>query len=98
MDDSPSFSSASNSPIPALAGSVLDDAEVTSRLDAEYRQAHKLDKPRLPFKVCDSFLFIYYNAWYIKSNFVIFIIGKKATTQRIYCATCKTKTRSSKNN
>lgn len=35
----------------ALAGSVLDDAEVTSRLDAEYRQAHKLDKPRLPFKV-----------------------------------------------
>jgi len=35
-----------------IAGSVLDDAEVTSRLDAEYRQAHKLDKPRLPFKVC----------------------------------------------
>jgi len=35
-----------------LAGSVLDDVEVTSRLDAEYRQAHKLDKPRLPFKVC----------------------------------------------
>lgn len=41
-----------------LAGSVLDDAEVTSRLDAEYRQAHKLDKPRLPFKV--NFIFINY--------------------------------------
>jgi len=52
LDDTPTFSSASNSPIPTLAGSVLDDAEVTSRLDAEYRQAHKLDKPRLPFKVC----------------------------------------------
>lgn len=55
LDDTPSFSSASNSPMATLAGSVLDDAEVTSRLDAEYRQAHKLDKPRLPFKVHDLF-------------------------------------------
>jgi len=43
-----------------LAGSVLDDAEVTSRLDAEYRQAHKLDKPRLPFKVCSLYIIIKY--------------------------------------
>ncbi|XP_050523733.1 bromodomain-containing protein 4-like isoform X2 [Daktulosphaira vitifoliae] len=50
LDDTPNFSSASNSPIATLGGSVLDDAEVTSRLDAEYRQAHKLDKPRLLFK------------------------------------------------
>lgn len=59
MDDTPSFSSASNSPIPTLAGSVLDNAEVTSRLDAEYRQAHKLDKQRLPFKVCFYLFHVY---------------------------------------
>ncbi|XP_050434602.1 bromodomain-containing protein 4-like isoform X2 [Adelges cooleyi] len=50
LDDTPSLSSASNSPMATLAGSVLDDAEVTSRLDAEFRQAQKIDKPRLPFK------------------------------------------------
>lgn len=66
-----------------LAGSVLDDAEVTSRLDAEYRQAHKLDKPRLPFKVCYLLKYIIL----LLKKLMCFYFRKKSDQQKnlLYC-------------
>jgi len=71
-----------------LAGSVLDDAEVTSRLDAEYRQAHKLDKPRLPFKVCYLLKYIILLFYYQNINkLMCFYFRKKSDQQKnlLYC-------------